>query len=44
MNRWLQSRVYECPKCKSHYLHDMAYKHNLSECPKRPAIGRKAKK
>lgn len=37
MNLWLQTRVYECPKCKANYLHDMAYKHHLSECAKRQA-------
>ena len=35
MNRWLQTRLYECPRCEASYLHDKAYVHDLFVCPNR---------
>ncbi len=35
MNRWLQTKQYECPQCGARYLHDKAYRHSCFECPKR---------
>lgn len=35
MNRWLQSRVYECTHCEATYVHDRAYHHDLFLCFKR---------
>lgn len=36
MNRWLQTRTFHCQSCQTEYLHDLAYKHRLFECPARP--------
>lgn len=35
MNRWLQTKEYECPQCGAIYLHDKAYRHACFECPAR---------
>ena len=32
MNRWLQSKIYECPQCQASYRHDEAYFHALFAC------------
>ena len=36
MNRWLQRRLYQCPRCRTWYLHDRAYPHAVYACPARP--------
>lgn len=35
MNRWLQTKRYECPESAVNYLHDHGYRHELFQCPKR---------
>ena len=35
MNRWLQSKIYECPQCPASYRHDEAYFHALFGCQNR---------
>jgi transcription initiation factor IIE alpha subunit len=40
MNRWLQKKLYACPKCGASYVHDKAYRHSLFECPKRATAKR----
>lgn len=40
MNRWLQTRLYTCPKCGMSYVHDKGYRHALFECPKRDQSGK----
>jgi hypothetical protein len=35
MNRWLQTRLFTCPKCRASYLHDKAYFHALFVCLRR---------
>jgi transcription initiation factor IIE alpha subunit len=45
MNRWLQTRVFTCPRCQETYMHDRAYRHQLFQCAKRnqpPRIDRHA--
>ncbi len=37
MNHWLQSKIYECPKCEAKYLHDKGYMHEVFTCQKRNA-------
>lgn len=32
MNRWLQKKLFACPKCGASYLHDKAYQHALFLC------------
>jgi len=32
MNRWLQTRLFTCSKCRANYLHDHAYRHELFNC------------
>ena len=39
MNRWLQTRLFECPKCGASYTHDQAYFHDLFQCLKRNMPG-----
>lgn len=36
MNRWRQTRTFHCQSCQTEYLHDLAYKHRLFECPHLP--------
>jgi len=38
MNRWRQTRTFHCQSCQTEYLHDLAYKHRLFECPARPRV------
>jgi len=35
MNRWLQTRLFTCPKCGARYLHDRGYFHALFQCGRR---------
>lgn len=35
MNRWLQTKLYECPRCRAQYVHDKGYQHELFLCLKR---------
>ena len=37
MNRWLQTKTYQCEKCSAFHLHDLMYRHSLFTCPNRPA-------
>jgi len=34
-NHWMQTRLFQCPKCLATYLHDRAYMHQLFQCVKR---------
>jgi predicted RNA-binding Zn-ribbon protein involved in translation (DUF1610 family) len=38
MNRWLQTKRYQCPSCGAIYLHDRAHHHAVFECPNRPTM------
>lgn len=35
MNRWLQSKIYQCPLCGAEYLHDKAHGHAVFFCRER---------
>ena len=35
MNHWMQTKLYECPKCEAKYVHDKGYSHQLFKCPSR---------
>jgi DNA-directed RNA polymerase subunit RPC12/RpoP len=35
MNRWLQTRQYQCIGCGAWLLHDKMYRHVGFECPRR---------
>ncbi len=45
MNRWLQTKIFTCPKCSATYTHDRAYRHSLFACPKlnKPVVVERAK-
>ena len=32
MNHWLQTKLYDCPRCDASYVHDRAYHHALFLC------------
>jgi hypothetical protein len=35
MNRWLQTKKYQCPRCEERYVHDKGYEHEVFLCPHR---------
>jgi DNA-directed RNA polymerase subunit RPC12/RpoP len=35
MNRWLQTKTYQCARCGGKFLHDKMYFHALFACVKR---------
>jgi len=39
MNRWMQTKLYRCPKCEEMRLHDRMYHHALFQCVKRERPG-----
>ncbi|MEO7859821.1 MAG: hypothetical protein ABIU05_05160 [Nitrospirales bacterium] len=42
MNLWLQTRLYECLRCKEKYTHDKAYVHNVFACVRREGVAMKS--
>lgn len=38
MNRWLQSKLYQC-RCGEWFLHDRMFMHAVYYCPKRQPAG-----